>query len=924
MNIPVPHVVVAFDKKVLSTLFKVGTNYEDLSQRITKSGGALLFDSQSNPNFISFEHYFGGENIGNRMKLTLIDPKREFEERFMLENSSDVLLDYLSRHPPQKGDPIAKIRADKNKTEAQKTVDIENFQKKFALELAINTGSVKPVYISYGIGSDLRAWSGPHVMILYAAEMSVQGSRQITLTFTATSLSFSTEGRRDINQTPVSLNLEGLSVEIDARSFPIDLNTFTSHDWRDSSMLMGFLGWRGEAKNKESGYAYPPYVEDLPEWGFGLADQYQTEVNEYLAKAKLQDAAFFINKIDIHLLITDIMRDLIRKATGNSNVIILLPNLNYTLAETIQQNLTDQGLAEAKKQVKKAVKGVLQSIKPGWESVGEYLKALDSLTTWNTVVENNDTYYHKFTEAGKVFYVLKDLLSGFGITLNSTSEGHYSEGVEGILKVLEAYREQDAHNSYNDTLRGFLNSRLFTAGITSRSDEGLPDYMGILLKMVHHIKRSSLGVVGSHFDIHYESDLKLLEFWSNSRYGKFPLFGGIDRKINSDEGVIIFGDRQLIRDFLYGAETLGQRDVRKQDTLKAYDKYEASFFLAEHKDINETVKLDREKREIEKAEALLNIVPLHPLDKLIVANKEYNEGVRQITYPSLEFVGPYGAISYIPDDFQHVDTLSSEDRKQIENLGIPVFRYNTQNPNVLDLKLKNSQIYRNNLNLGFRRDVARRATTTARGILASRFASLPLSTVNDVTAFIKYHEKSLGNDPNKQQKIIDQLANKFEAFKSYLFQGTNFMEQAEAAYAAYAALLDRPDNPTIIMDQTFPGDPVIAMAEFSERMYRDSLHMSITTLPIFHFGTGQIMMAPCMLFAQDAPILQTQSEMPKANLLNAFMSGWYTIMGFSHKISQRGASSEFFLVKMHRSLGKKQIIKEKEAEKEQASSQVFL
>ncbi len=73
-----------------------------------------------------------------------------------------------------------------------------------------------------------------------------------------------------------------------------------------------------------------------------------------------------------------------------------------------------------------------------------------------------------------------------------------------------------------------------------------------------------------------------------------------------------------------------------------------------------------------------------------------------------------------------------------------------------------------------------------------------------------------------------------------------------------------------------------------------------------------------MLFAQDAPILQTQSEMPPATLLNTFMSGWYTIIGFTHKISTQGASSEFSLVKIIKSLTPATIRKTKKEEKPEA------
>ena len=927
MNIPVPHVIVAFDKRVITTLFTIGANYEDLSKEIVKYDDALLFDSQANPNFISFEHSFGGKEEGNIMTLTLLDPKKEFEERFMLENSSDSLVDYLSRNPPSRTDAISKIISDANKTEAEKEVDIDKYVRKFSAKLAEDIGGVRPIYLAYGVGTNIDSWSGPHTMMLMGAEISLEGSRQITLTFAATSLSLSREGRRDIHQQSVDLNLEGLGVEINARSHPIDLNIFLTHadpekGWRTSPKLIN-------DDNTVSPRAYPPYLEDLPLSLLKASGKYEDDYNYYLFLAELEEASVFLGKLDIHLLITDIIRDLIRKATGNPNVIVVLPNLNFTLAEIIQQDLVEQGLAEAKKKVEKLEKKT--ALYEEWEQEEKnYKKALDELTTWNTVVENNDTYYHNFTEVGEIFYALSNILSGFGINLNSSKR---DATVKGTLKVLEAYREQDKYESFNHTLRDFLNSRYFTAGITSASQEELPDYWALLMKITKHISKATLGVVGSKFQIFYESDTRLLDYWASLHdldedgWADLPLFGGVDRLFNSDEGAIVFGDQQLIRDFLYGATSLKQLEARKRNTIQAY---EEAFFEVDSLDPKQTAynaqneneagdlgpSMDERYRKLETEEqiALMSIAPFHPLDKFILMDKKYNEFVRKITYPEQALTGAYGPTSYVPDDFQHVDTFSEESKQKLEALGVPIFRYNTQNPNVLDLKLDNSLIYRNNLNFGFRRNVARTATTTAGGKLESKYSTLPLKTKGDVIGFIRYYEKSLGNNPAAQQMIIEVLEKKFTtAFALGFFKGTDHSayEYAENAYASYAQLLLREDHPIALIDQKLPGSPVVAMAEFSEKMYRESLMMSITTLPAFNFGTGNILMAPCMLFAQDAPILQTQSEMPKSTLLNTFMSGWYNILRYTNKISAQGASSEFDLVKMHRSLQQATIKKEK-------------
>ena len=83
MIVPTSNVIVGFDREVMSRLFSKGSTYKSLVAEITedRSPDVLLFDNESNPNFISFEHTFGMRS-GMRMTLEFIDPKQEFEKRF--------------------------------------------------------------------------------------------------------------------------------------------------------------------------------------------------------------------------------------------------------------------------------------------------------------------------------------------------------------------------------------------------------------------------------------------------------------------------------------------------------------------------------------------------------------------------------------------------------------------------------------------------------------------------------------------------------------------------------------------------------------------------------------------------------------------------------------------------------------------------
>ena len=92
-----------------------------------------------------------------------------------------------------------------------------------------------------------------------------------------------------------------------------------------------------------------------------------------------------------------------------------------------------------------------------------------------------------------------------------------------------------------------------------------------------------------------------------------------------------------------------------------------------------------------------------------------------------------------------------------------------------------------------------------------------------------------------------------------------------------------------------PGNPNSTLAVMAEHMYRKALQMDITTLPSFHISSSSMINSPCIVFAQDAAITQSQEQ--SRTPLNSFFSGLYKVVGFRHTISSKEAKSEFKLVK---------------------------
>ena len=71
--------------------------------------------------------------------------------------------------------------------------------------------------------------------------------------------------------------------------------------------------------------------------------------------------------------------------------------------------------------------------------------------------------------------------------------------------------------------------------------------------------------------------------------------------------------------------------------------------------------------------------------------------------------------------------------------------------------------------------------------------------------------------------------------------------------------------------------------------------MTITTLPAFHLSNIWTINSPCLVFAQDAAI--HQSNALERTLMNSFFSGLYRIVAFKHTINTSKSESSFSIIK---------------------------
>jgi hypothetical protein len=91
------------------------------------------------------------------------------------------------------------------------------------------------------------------------------------------------------------------------------------------------------------------------------------------------------------------------------------------------------------------------------------------------------------------------------------------------------------------------------------------------------------------------------------------------------------------------------------------------------------------------------------------------------------------------------------------------------------------------------------------------------------------------------------------------------------------------------------------MNEFVQRMVTSARSVVIDTLPFFNISNTSYIHSPCMLFAQDAPVMG-QPEVTRTGF-NTYLTGAYKVMGYVHTIRAGSVSSKFTLVKPQLDIG---------------------
>ena len=897
MKIPTANVVIGFNKEVMERLFSAGATYQSLIQGLSVSGqDILLFNNVSNPNFISFDHSM---NMGGTMtmKLQFIDPNMEFESRYISDNIVKNIAGF--NYDDSKNTDKDSIHSKLNKKikESQEAFGDQytaEFLEEYNKEFNIKEG--KEIYVAYGTGNNLDLWSGPHRTILSNMDISVKGARKITITLAPSPQDLNISNRRGAYNEVVNLNLAGLTMRTFGDSQPIKFaeeeeGYLPVYGAKYDPLTWVNTGASQAVATTKSGYNPDPLPGDMVTQ---LVDKKNKEIIEVLESLHLNFAASNIGNIDFHYIIVDAMRSYIQNATNNPNVIVLLPNINIICREWINESA--------------------KNARVSWPYSPDNPVGPGNMVTKDSIPSDLAT-------AALENYFVEKFIESFCLEFHSLDPIEFPKTFTDAYSYsdIEQLKEQDAAATAKERYEKLL-KKTYVARVQKASDKGIPDHMGTLQSVIDRILENSKEDYQIELGHFTETDTKILNLWTKGTGGaptyRYPLFGGYNF-FNENKEAIIYGDQALIQEYLYGRTPTEQKNLSASSLkVKATETMEEEEKLMDiglgavgplgHQTLAQelpggwgpTAKaLVAAKIATQEAKlATIKEIPLHPLDQIILRASQYNKAIRALTYPSIKGVGAFGDISYLPDEFAYESVEFSDiEKKYITEEGIPVFRYNTQNPNILDMNFKFSRMYFGQLKMNFKKMVRRKASGVAEGVLAEGYGSWPIRTKGAAWAYLRQKNFCEGLGGPEKEALIADLATRISPELAAEVKGNNAQEAAEAIAAILLGMEKDNFGSIVEIEQGRPGNPQSVLTDFMEDVYRKSLNMTIKTLPTFHLAGMHVMSSPCIVFAQDAGI--KQSNPPDRSLLNSFFSGIYKILGFKHTITTGACQSEFKLTK---------------------------
>jgi hypothetical protein len=260
--------------------------------------------------------------------------------------------------------------------------------------------------------------------------------------------------------------------------------------------------------------------------------------------------------IDFHLIVKDLIRDYLRSLAGPShkNVIVLLPNINQVCADKIAKNYEDSVYGYRNQSV---------------DSNVPFIRALQE-------AQEDEASYSVSDKALRQYYVLRSFAEQLGVdivevntqppTENVTQfagpigSGSVTRTVPMAPKKLEGYYKNaigDNENTvnFNDkALDYFTNIRykFVLDDVQYSDDDGMVTYNEFGDKLKNFLSKiNSLAGLDFQWKMYTETNTTFTNLIKDPEFNGSDLLG-TDNPNPGDENIIIFGERNLVNNYLYG------------------------------------------------------------------------------------------------------------------------------------------------------------------------------------------------------------------------------------------------------------------------------------------------------------------------------------------------------------------------------------
>jgi hypothetical protein len=220
--------------------------------------------------------------------------------------------------------------------------------------------------------------------------------------------------------------------------------------------------------------------------------------------------------------------------------------------------------------------------------------------------------------------------------------------------------------------------------------------------------------------------------------------------------------------------------------------------------------------------------------------------------------------SRIPDDFH----ITSKEAQQLTELGIPVFRANTDNPNVLSFVTQNQGIL---------------LSTYSSTIRQLVYFLLDASDTNEEQ--LKQEDiKKYVSDLFKDKARISQIANKL---------GVQMTDEDKLSEELFYHLTD----PAFIgLTYVSESAPSVTLASYMDNFYElfsKPYKASIRTLPYYNLSEIDLINDFCLFLKNRHGVEMVADD----DRVNSIYSGFWRFVGFKHVIGESDAYSEFTIIK---------------------------